>query len=86
MILDEDDNNIKIQALSISKVNFKYQCPYCYRNSKGRINSKKGKPNYHYHGSNEDFSNRTEHRSSHCTINDKKKLYIEINDYTIRDY
>jgi len=86
MILDEDDNNIKIQALSISKVNFKYECPYCFRNSKGRIISKKGKANYHYHGSNEDYTNRTERRSSHCLINNKKNLYIEINDDTMREY
>jgi wyosine [tRNA(Phe)-imidazoG37] synthetase (radical SAM superfamily) len=97
MILDEDDRNIKVQAKTVGKIHFTYECPYCWRLRNGRISDSNfckktkriyssAKPNIHYHGSGGDFSNRTEHRISHCTINDKKSIYIEINDDTERKY
>jgi len=95
MILDEDDDNIKVEALTIGKTYLTYQCPYCWRLRNGRLldsnidkKTKRiytsAKRNIHYHGSSGDLSNRTEHRLSHCLVNSEKGVYIEINDNTKR--
>ena len=54
------------------KIDLKYvyiRCPFCEK--------------VHRHGSNKDFKNRIEHRSSHC--NEEKTYDIVISEQTIKD-
>jgi hypothetical protein len=92
VIITEDKDNITVEALSVDKIHIKYECPYCWRLRNGKVVPtpfmKNGKPyksakrNIHFHGSGDDFSHRTEHRSSHCLVNRDKGVYIVINENT----
>ncbi len=95
MILKEDENNIWVHCKRIDRIHFTYDCPFCWKLRNGRIvdspfnqTTKRlymsAKPNQHYHGSDNDFRNREEHRISHCTINHEKGVYIVIDDDTIK--
>jgi hypothetical protein len=59
----------KIKAKKIDYRHIYVTCPHC-----GKV---------HKHGSNKDFSNRTEHRSAHC--NEEKTYDIIISDETPKD-
>ncbi len=95
-ILEEDEYNITVEASMIDKIHIYYKCPFCYKLKNGRVvdspfNTKtkriysSAKPNTHFHGSGGDLLNRIEHRVSHCSINDKKGVWIVINDNTKRN-
>jgi len=97
MIIDEDEESITVEATTINEISFQYNCPYCWRLQNGRIvdnpfnkRTKRlyasAKPNIHYHGSSGNLNNRKEHRSSHCIVNSKKNVIIEINENTKRHY
>ena len=97
LILDEDEKNITVEATTINEISIQYKCPFCWRLQNGRIldspfNKKNkrlyasAKHNFHYHGSGGDLSNRKEHRLSHCLVNSKKGVFIEITDNTKRYY
>jgi hypothetical protein len=97
MIIVENEDNIIVKAKTIDKTHFTYECPYCWKLRNGRVTDSNfckktkriyssAKPKIHYHGSGGDFSNRTEHRGSHCTVNSKKGVFIVIDHDTIRKY
>jgi transposase-like protein len=56
-----------VYASTISNKHIKFKCPFCY--SKYKKNGepyKRSKRIFHTHGSNNDLTNRTEHRLAHC--------------------
>ena len=78
--------NTTVYAQSINKIQFSFECPYCWSNYKKNGEPyKTAKRIKHVHGSNDNLNNRTEHRIAHCM----KERYdgcfnIIIDDNTIR--
>jgi hypothetical protein len=71
-----------VVADSISKKHISYTCPICYyRYNKNGTPRKNSKHLIHLHGSENDLSNRIEHRNPPYHTTD---LYIKINDATKR--
>ena len=72
-------------AKEIDAVQFRYECPVC-----SKYVRKDGKPLVrpkrvmHAHGSNGEFHNRVEHRSSHCGGGGGGEIEIAITDETVR--
>lgn len=84
-----------VNAYSITSTEIFYKCKNCYTLPSGKVvnsNYKKNgtilktaKPTIHIHGNNKDFSNRIEHRSSHCSFkNTNSNIEILIDDNTIK--
>jgi len=79
---------VDVVASKIDNIHLYFECPYCRtsynKNGTPRHNSK---PVIHYHGSDNDLSNRIEFRSPHCTkknLNTDFNFRILIDDSTIR--
>ena len=62
------NKDLHIDCSELDDKHLYYNCPYC------------GKT--HKHGSNQDFSNRTETRVSHCDIH-RGMVYIYVNDFSM---
>ncbi len=81
----DEINYLVVEAEEINNEQFKYKCPDCFKLSSNKIVysrfKKNGKPylnlkpNYHYHGSCNEFSEREETRVSHCL---KKNLDYDL--------
>ena len=75
---------MRFTAKEIDAVQFRYECPVC-----SKYVRKDGKPLVrpkrvmHAHGSNGEFHNRIEHRSSHCG-DGGGEIEIAITDDTVR--
>jgi hypothetical protein len=79
-----ETEEINVIALNIDKVHFYYECPRCWsKYKKNEEPYKNSKHKIHIHGSGNDFSNRIEHRISHCFKNNYNAI-IHITDETIR--
>ena len=84
--------NTTVHAKSIDKRYITFECPFCWtKYKKNGEPYKTAKRETHYHGSGNEFHNRTEHRSRHCSSGDHNKktsydggFYIVIDDNTIR--
>ncbi len=81
--------DLNIVADTIDNIHIRYTCPCC--KSKYKLNNEptmRAKPVIHLHGSNNDMSNRIEHRAHHSNKhwanNDYRGVYIHITDETIR--
>ena len=84
--------HIDVEAIKIDRTHIHYVCPYCKsRYNKDGKPSKRCKPVIHRHGSNNDLSNRIEHRSHDKVYNFPKNniahsgVYIHITDNTKRE-
>ncbi len=86
---------LTVEALEIDPIHIKYECPHCFNLgnkiifTKFKKNGKRYltlKPNYHFHGSGGDLTNRIEDRITHCLIEnpDYDLVNIVINDNTRR--
>ena len=77
------DGVLHVNALSIDKLMFRYECPLCYtKYKKSGYPRKNARHTIHRHGSNGDITNRNEHRGSHCPA--KMPVCIHITDETQR--
>ena len=78
----------QVHAETINKVQFTFECPYCYTKYRkdGKTPYKTAKKSIHYHGSGYNTNNRNESRIAHCN----KRIYngefeIIIDDSTLRN-
>ena len=77
-----ETQEIDVIATKMDDVNFCYECPRCWTNYKKNGEPyKNAKHKMHLHGSGNDFSNRIEHRISHCFKNNYNAR-IHITDET----
>ena len=81
--------NTTVHATSINKIQFYFECPYCWtKYKKNGEPCKNAKRLIHCHGSDNTFENREEHRGAHCIGNNGDRyngsFNIIIDDNTIR--
>ena len=74
-----------VHCETIDNIHLTFTCPFCWSSYKKDGTPKKtAKPVIHRHGSNGNFTNRTEHRIPHCTKDKSHTFNIVIDDQTIR--
>jgi hypothetical protein len=62
-----DKNKTIVKAHKMDNIHIYYECPYCWsKYKKNGEPTKTAKRITHQHGSDNDYSNRTENRISHC--------------------
>ena len=77
---------INVHCESIDKIHICFTCPICWSSYKRDGTPKKtAKRITHRHGSNGDFSNRSEQRIPHCLGDKSHTFNIIIDNQTIRN-